>query len=166
MNKDKVALIRGFITLIVFALLFIPASIWLYNHSAVGNPLCEQMKAQGYYETEFDTAGHESCIDNYKKGECNGVQKFMGIDPKDCYTGSINFTCMDERYKTDEDNLANFGMHCVWGGPGYWAFVASFGIPCMLLAPIFMWFAALWTYYKRNSLRIVRKNKPRTKRFK
>lgn len=156
MNKQKADLIRGFIVLIVMTLLLMPVSVWLYNHSVLGNPVCEDLQSKGYYETEWDTAGHESCIDNYKKGECNSLQKFMGIDPKDCYSGNINQTCMEERFKWDEDNINNYGMHCVWGGPGYWAFVASYGIPCMLLAPIFMWFAALWSYYKRKNIKVIR----------
>lgn len=131
---DKAALIRGFISLIIFAAIIIPATIWLYERSAIGNPLCEQMKSQGYYETEWDTAGHESCKLGYST-----------------WTGtSTNETCLRERYKTDEDNLANFGMHCVWGGPGYWAFVGSYGIIFILLALIIMWFTALWSYYRRN----------------
>jgi hypothetical protein len=84
------------------------------------------------------------------KEEEEGVQKFMGIDPKDCYTGSINFTCMDERWVVDEDNLTNFGYHCVWGGPGYWAFVASFGLPLMLLAPLLGFIQMLLDYYKKQ----------------
>jgi len=149
MNKE---IIKAIVVFIVMCALLLPLMFYLYPRSAIGNPLCDQMSEQGYYETEWDTAGHESCIDNYKKGPdaCNGVQKFMGIDPKDCYTGSINQTCMDERFKWDSENITSYGWHCVWGGPGYWAFVGAMAIPFMLLAFFGMAVAVIWSAYKKK----------------
>lgn len=149
-KEDGSKIFRIVLFFIIMCILFIPLSFWLYDKSALGNPLCEEMSAQGYYETEWDTAGHESCITNYKKGadECNGIQKFMNIDPKDCYTGSINQTCMDNRFEWDSKNITSYGWHCVWGGPGYWAFVGAMAIPYILFAIFGMIIATIWSSYK------------------
>ena len=134
MNKEESNLIKGFIILIVVTALFIPLSVYLYNISALGNPLCEEMSAQGYYETEWDTAGHESCRLGYST-----------------WTGTkTNETCMEERFKIDEDNLSNYGVHCVWGSPGYWAFVGSVALIFMLSMPLIVLIQNMYIYYKRK----------------
>ena len=149
MNKE---ITKAIIVVIIMCAVLLPIMFYLYPRSAIGNPLCDQMSEQGYYETEWDTAGHETCIDNYKKGadECNGVQKFMGIDPNECYTGKINQTCMDERFEWDSKNITSYGFHCVWGGPGYWAFVGAMAIPFMLLGIFIMMGQVIWTEHKKN----------------
>jgi endogenous inhibitor of DNA gyrase (YacG/DUF329 family) len=88
----------------------------------------------------------------HKKGisECNGLQKLMGIDPKDCYSGSINQTCMQERFEWDSKNISAYGFHCVWGGAGYWAFVGMSAIPFIILPAFIMMCTIVYDSYKKK----------------
>ena len=122
--------------IIIMCALLIPASFWLYDKSALGNPICEQMRSQGYYETEWDTAGYKDCKIIHEGNKWNPFE--------------TNQTCMEERLKTDKDNLGEYGYHCVWGGLGYWAWVGSGALLFMLLTPILMFIIAAYDKYKKS----------------
>lgn len=155
MDDQEPSIWGGLLAILVMCLLLLPVSNWLYEKSAIGNPLCKEMDSQGYYETEWDGVGHKSCAVNLKTGPtaCTSLQKFMlpNLNQSECmWYDETNSTCMEERYKTDEDNINNYGVHCVWGSPGYWAFVGAIAIPCALLAPILGWIITVWETYKKR----------------
>ena len=132
MNKE---IIKSIIILVVMSCLLIPLMFYLYPKSAIGNPLCKEMSAQGYYETEWDTAGHESCRVDYDS-------KWNPFE--------TNQTCMEERFKTDKDNLINYGYHCVWGGAGYWIFVATMAISFILFGILVMIILSIYESFKQK----------------
>ena len=107
-KKNKPNVLGAFIVLLVVCAIFVPLIFYMYPKSAIGNPLCKEMGSQGYYETEWDTVGYESCKINHNS-------KWNPYE--------TNQTCMEERFKIDDKNLSNYGVHCVWGSPGYFIFI-------------------------------------------
>ena len=124
-----------YLTVIILFILAAGALYWdysyLYPRSAIGNHYCKEMSAQRYYETEWDTAGHESCKIGYAT-----------------WTGTkINSTCMEQRAEVDYKNLSYYGYHCVWGGAGWMAFVGTIAIP-LLIFGILIGKISHWIYEK------------------
>lgn len=121
-TQKKKEVIRACAVIVIMICVLLSISFYLYPKSAIGNPLCKRMAAQGYYETEWDTAGHNTCRIIHNGSRWNPY--------------STNDTCMNDRFQIDEQNLTNYGFHCVWGGAGYWIFVLCFAIPFIILALI------------------------------
>ena len=127
---------KTIIVFIIISALLLPLMFYLYPRSAIGNPLCKEMSAQGYYETEWDTAGYKDCRIDYDS-------KWNPYE--------TNMSCMEERLKIDEKNLSEYGFHCVWGGAGYWIFVLYMAIPFLLFAIFVMLIGVIYSEIKKKN---------------
>jgi len=155
-TETNISILRSTIVSIFMISLIICLAFYLYPRSAIGNPLCEQLASEGYYETEWDLAGHEDCAINLKRGPetCNKLQIFFNINESRCMSyDESNRTCLQERSKTDPQ-LGEFGFHCVWGGAGYWMFVGYMMCYMLILGVALMYIETIYEYIKQKKNKI------------